>query len=105
MEKKHFSFENTFTNKIFGSEKTIDASRDWKILLGIFFVMIVGSLIFDAFTYNNISSGEMYITVNRSELHLETININNLTALLNFFEAKKTKTASLTVENLVDPSI
>lgn len=103
--KKNFTFENTFMNKIFGSRKTINAPRDWSILLGIFSVLIIGSLFFDAYTYNNISSGEMYITVKRSELHLETVNVKNLTTLLNFFEVKRQNYSQLKVDNLSDPSL
>ena len=97
--------ENKFLSRLLSSRKIINPKREWTILLIFFSLMLLAFLLFDEITYQKISSGEMYISVNKSELNIEVLKVDELKKLINDFELKKEKIAALRIMNLIDPSI
>lgn len=87
------------------SDKIVNPRRDWNILLILFVVFIVASIGFDTYMYLQIVSGDMYVSVNRSDLTIEALKTTELQKILDNFEAKKVKITTLKIENLVDPSL
>ena len=98
-------FNNSFLSRIFASSKIVSPRRDWIILLTIFSVFIVSVITFDFVFYSKISSGEMYVSINRSELNLENLKTAELKKLIENFEAKSQKVNNLKIEPAIDPSI
>ncbi len=96
---------NLLSTPIFLSKNIVNPRRDWIILISIFIALIILSLGFDFYMYQKIISGGMYISVNKEELVVENLKHNELKNILDNFESKKTKTAELKLDNLVDPSI
>ena len=94
-----------FLDKLLSSRKIINPKRDWMLLLAFFLILIISFILFDFFMYKKISSGEMYISINRSDLNIEVLKTAALKKLIDSFEAKKETVASLKVQNLIDPSI
>ncbi len=91
--------------KILYSKNLINPKRDWTILVVIFLVSIALSISFDIFMYKNIVSGEMFVTVNRDELSLENLKIDDLKKVLANFDTKKSATLNYKLEHSVDPAI
>ncbi len=97
--------KNNFLDGFLSSRKIINPKREWILLLAFFTILAVSSVVFDFVMYQKISSGEMYISIDRSELNIEVLKTDELKKLINDFEARKVMVASLKTENLVDPSI
>jgi hypothetical protein len=83
----------------------VNPKRDWNILIIIFMVFTLGSVGYDYYLYQQIVSGDMYISVTREDIVVENLKSNDLQKILDNFEAKKAKITTLKLENLVDPSI
>lgn len=96
-------------SNIFGSiqlsGKIFNPMRDWNIIIILTIVFIIASVGFDIYMYAQIVSGEMYVSVNRGDLTIESLKTSNLQSILNDFENKKSIITTLKIENLVDPSI
>jgi hypothetical protein len=50
-------------------------------------------------------SGDMFVVINKNELKLETLRLDDLKKVLADFEAKKSTIEGLKIERSVDPSI
>jgi predicted Holliday junction resolvase-like endonuclease len=106
MNNKINSFLNsTFLYRFFNSNKIVNPKRDWIILLILFLIMIISVIVFDIIIYEKISSGDMYVSVNREELTPENLKTADLTRLIDNFEAKRQKMLNLKIQPLIDPSI
>ncbi len=105
MKKTNLSFINDFLERFFASDKIVNPKRDWMILLALFFVMLISAALYDASLYKNIASGDMYVSVPKSELELETIGGAALQNVVNDFESRKANTAELKMQKLIDPSL
>ena len=104
MKKIDLSFVHNFLDT-FNARKVVKPQRDWKVLLGIFLIMIVSVAAFDASLYNRIADGEMYVSVTRAELNLQSLNTNGLENVVNDFQLKQENITTMKEENLVDPSL
>lgn len=87
------------------SDKFVNPKRDWMILLILLSIFIVSSMGFDYYMYEKIVSGDMYISVKREDLTIESLKSGDLKKVLDIFEMKKINITKLKLENLVDPSI
>ena len=87
------------------SGKIVNPRRDWNILIILFFVFILASIGFDLYMYLQIKSGDMYISVNKSELTIENLKSADLKKILDKFESKKVIITTLKLEKLIDPSL
>lgn len=96
---------NSLREKSFFLENIVSPKRDWSILLIIFSVLIIISIGFDFYMYQKIVSGDMYVSVKKDELMVETLKSNDLKNITDNFEFKKSNITKLKLENLVDPSI
>lgn len=105
MKKIDLSFLRAFSDKFFSSAAIVNPKRDWKILLALLFIMIAGSVAFDAFLYRDITSGEMYVSVAPSDLHIQDIDTATLEKAVNDFESKQGSIAGLKLQKLIDPSL
>ena len=95
---------NIFQTK-FNFERRLNPKRDWNILIIIFIILLVISVGFDFYMYQQIVSGDMYVSVNKNDLVIENLKSSDLQRILNNFETKKTNMTTLKLKNLVDPSI
>ena len=93
------------SKSIFLSSNIVNPKRDWSILIILFFVLIVASIGFDYYMYQQIVSGDMYITVKKEDIVIENLKSTDLQNILNNFESKNIKITNLKLDNLVDPSI
>ncbi len=89
----------------FYSKNLINPKRDWIIILVLMFALTITFVVFDLYAYKNIVSGEMFVSVNKSELKLETLRIDDLKNVLFDFEAKKSAVSIIKIEHSVDPSL
>jgi hypothetical protein len=104
---------NIQKNKTFGSifgtmfshGRFVKPKRDWMVLRIIFAALIIASIAFDAYMYREIVSGDMYISVKREELTIESLKTTDLQKIADSFERKKTSMTTLKIENLIDPSL
>jgi len=96
---------NSFFMKILSSEKIINPRRDWDILVISLVIFVLISIGFNLYMYQQIVSGDMYVSVKTTDLVIENLKTDDLQKVLNNFENKKTNTKTLKLENLVDPSI
>jgi hypothetical protein len=87
------------------SGKIVNPKREWFIIIIFSIVLILISVGFDAYMYTQIVSGEMYVSVKRSDLTIENLKTGALQNILNDFENKKAIIKTLKIGNLVDPSI
>ena len=99
------SSTNIFFRLNFLSKKRINPERDWKILTFFFIVLIILSIGFDAYIYEKIVSGDMYVNVQKNELMIENLKKDDLKKILDNFEAKKANFPNLKLQKLVDPSL
>ncbi len=104
MNKVNLSFAHTFFDRIFGSDAIIRPERDWKILLGLLVALTLGAFGYDLSMYHDVASGEMYVTVGKSDLTLESLKTDMLKKAVDAFEARKAAMVTFKVEPLVDPS-
>jgi hypothetical protein len=98
-----FKTQLSFLSSLF--EQIVNPKRDWSILIILFIILIISSIGFDIYIYKQIVNGDMYVTVKRDELVVESLKSNDLKRILNNFESKKANVVNLKIENLVDPSI
>ena len=98
-------FPTGISGKFYLSNKIVGSKRDWIILMCVFLALIISVVVFDFVIYTKISSGEMYVSINRSELNLENLKTAELKKLIENFEAKTQKVTSLKIEPVIDPSI
>ncbi len=103
--KADLKIKTDFFNKLLSSRKIINPKREWMLLLAFFLILIISFVSFDFITYKKISSGEMYISINRLDLNIEVLKTDALKKLIDNFESRKAKITSLKVENLIDPSL
>lgn len=96
---------DTLSKSVVSSTKIVNPKRDWNILIIIFIIFIIASVGFDFYMYQQITSGDMYISVNKNELTIENLKSLDLKKILDNFETKKSMIMTLKLENLVDPSI
>ena len=87
------------------SGKIVNPKRDWMILMILSAILIISSIGFDEYMRRQIESGDMYVSVNKSDLVIENLQTTALQNILTNFENKKTNMMNLKLENLVDPSI
>ena len=99
------TLNNIPTIHFFGPNDVVNPKREWAILVILFSCMITVSFVFDAYLYNQIVSGDMYISVNKDELVLENLKTNEIKKLLANFELKADKIRNLKIEKLIDPSL
>jgi len=105
MKKINLSIKNIEISKPGNTKKLINPNREWRIILVIIFFIIIGTIFYDIYTYMQISSGEMYISVKKEELIIENLKENQLKKVVNSFEQKIEISSSSKLENLPDPSI
>lgn len=105
MKKIDLSFLHTFSDRFFGSNEIVHPRKDWIILLVVFFVMLASAAIYDLSIHQDIASGEMYVSVNKSDLKLQSIDAKALENVVVSFESKKSRMATLKIQKLIDPSL
>ena len=93
------------SRQFFLSEKIVNPKRDWNILSILFAIFIVVSVGFDYYMYQQIVGGDMYVSVKKEELVIETLKVNDLQKIVDSFELKKNIIINIKIENLVDPSL
>jgi len=103
--KLNFSFENFSFKTVFTSQKLISPRRDWIILLACAALALGAALTFDAFMYTQITSGEMYVSVNKDQLDLQPLKTDQLKAILDNFQNRSVASTSLKVGTQIDPSL
>ena len=103
--KIKLSLDNPLSRPIFLPRGIVNPKRDWNILIILFIVLITSSVGFDFYMYQHIVSGDMYVSVTKTELVIENLKSDDLKKILENFETKKSKITTLKLENLVDPSI
>ncbi len=91
--------------KVIYSKNLINPKRDWAVLVIFFSIAVIFSILFEAYLYREIVKGDMFVTVNRDELNLENLKIDDLKKVLAIFEAKKSAKDNYKVERSVDPSL
>lgn len=106
------NFNNTKKNSVdilsnpaFSSTEIINSRRDWCILILLFVIFIISVSIFDFSMYRKTVSGDMYVSVQRNELTIEDLKIDNIEKVLKIFEDKKDLVNTLKIEKVVDPSL
>jgi hypothetical protein len=105
ISKTKIKTNNSFLEEISLSGKIVNPKRDWNILIILFVILIIASIGFDAYMYQQIVSGDMYVSVKREELVIEDLKTTELQKILDNFEAQKARITTLKIQNLVDPSI
>ncbi len=103
--KLNLSQSNPFSKEFLSFGKTLNPKRDWKILLTFFLILLVASVYFDYYMYNNVASGDMYVRINKQELTVEKLKSVELSKIVDTFETKKEILKIVKVENLIDPSL
>ncbi len=84
---------------------SIHPKRDWMVILISFLVIFIGVLFYDYSFYSRASGGEMYISVNKDELKLESLNIDALKKVLQDYKDKSQYITDFKSVSLVDPSL
>jgi len=103
--KNKITQNNSQSGSIRLSGKIFNPKRDWSILIILFTMFVVASLGFDFYMYQQIVSGDMYVSIKRDELVIENLKSDDLQKILNNFETKKSNMMNFKLGNLVDPSI
>lgn len=96
---------SSLEKRSFFLESIVSPKRDWRILLIIFSILVITSIAFDFYMYQKIVSGDMYVSVKKDELVIESLKSDELKKIADNFEAKKTNINNIKLENLIDPSI
>ncbi len=104
MKKIDLSFINNFFARL-NAKSIVRPQRDWEILITVLLVLILSSIAFDLSLYAKITSGEMYVTVNKQDLNVESLNASGLKSVVDDFDLRKENIAGLKADNLVDPSL
>lgn len=105
MKKIDLSFLHTFSDRFFGSNEIVHPRRDWIVLLVVFLVMLLGAAAYDLSIHQDIASGEMYVSVDKTDLKLQSVNTKALENVVNDFESKRAEMSGLKMQKLVDPSL
>lgn len=87
------------------SREWVNPKRDWMTLIAILSLLIILAMGFDMYMYKQIVSGDMYVSVKKDELTIETLKKDELRKILDTYEFKKVNVIDLKTTNLVDPSI
>ncbi len=87
------------------SENFINPKRDWAIILISFIVLLLGIIFYDYQFYKKVSNGEMFISVNKEELKLESLNIDELNKVIKYYDEKSKYTSEFKSASSVDPSL
>lgn len=96
---------SSLEKRSFFLERIVSPKRDWGILLIIFSILVIASVVFDFYMYQKIVSGDMYVSVKKDELVIESLKSSELKNITDNFESKAVNITKLKLENLVDPSI
>jgi hypothetical protein len=96
---------NKIWNRIFVRKNIIHPKRDWIILTVFFIAMLLSAIIFDAFLYLRIVSGDMYISIDKNELVLENLESSEIEFVIDGFELRKDQVDSLRDGIIRDPSL
>ena len=96
---------SSLEKRSFFLESIVSPKRDWRILLIIFSILVITSIAFDFYMYQKIVSGDMYVSVKKDELVIESLKSEDLKNINDNFEFKVVNITKLKLENLVDPSI
>ena len=80
-------------------------SRDWKIFLAVFFVILVTFLYFDYSIYKNIDGENMFVGGTEPIPGIEKLKTSDLDKIENYFNGKKTAEKTLVKSQLIDPAI
>lgn len=83
----------------------VNPKRDWITLIIILNILVISAVGFDIYMYNQIVSGDMYVSVQKDELVIEKLKKNELGKILDVYESKKVNVINLKTNNLIDPSI
>lgn len=83
----------------------VNPKRDWRILIGVFVLLILSVILFDGYMYKQIVGGDMYVSVKREELVVEDLKASDLDKIILNFNSKRLNINNLKLENLIDPSI
>lgn len=94
-----------FSDSLISSSKLIKPKRDWCILVSIFTILILIVLIFDFYMYKKTVSGDMYVSVQRNELTIEDLKVNEIEKILKKFDDRKNIVNNLKIEKVSDPSL
>jgi myo-inositol-hexaphosphate 3-phosphohydrolase len=97
--------KDLLSNPIFSSAKMISPKRCWYVLLCLSFLLVVFVSIFDYCMYRKTVSGDMYVSVQRNELTIENLKINDIKNIISIFENKKNIINNLKIEKISDPSL
>ncbi len=103
--QKNNIIKTGFLNKLLSSRRIINPRREWTALIVFLFVLVIGALAFDGFMYEKIASGEMYVSVERSELNLEPLHVAKIEQVLSDYQSRAQKISSIQTKNFIDPSI
>lgn len=95
----------TLSKQIALSREIVNPKRDWRILLILLLVFIIFAAWFDFYVYQQIVSGDMYVSVKRDELVTEQLKVNDLKNIFNHYKNEKDNVLNIKMVNLVDPSI
>lgn len=105
MDKNKKGLKNKYTEGLSLSDKIVKPKREWFILMTIFLSSILFAIGFNVYMYLNITSGEMYVSVNKEELIIEDLKEKALDEIVNKIDYKKNNFSNLKIEKLLDPSI
>jgi hypothetical protein len=92
-------------DKILFSKKIINPRRDWTVLVIFLFILIIGALAFDGLMYEKIASGEMYVSVERSELNLQPLHVGAMQQVISDYQSRAENISSIRTKNFIDPSL
>ncbi len=91
--------------KIYVPVYIINPRRDWIILMVISATIFLGAIFYDYSFYKRVSTGEMYISVNKDELTLEALNVDELKKILQLYKDKSDFTSQFQTMHSIDPSL
>lgn len=91
----------------FSGSKEINPQRDWKIILIAFTAISFTIIAFSVYAYWRINSGGFFITSDKEEFPIETIDRSELKKIIKFYEAKSQLFQKLKSEKskVIDPSL
>lgn len=105
LTKMKLSSNGFLSKKVLTSDGIVNPKRDWNILMISFVVFVAASVAFDYYMYQQTVSGDMYVSVDKTELVIVKLKSDDLKSILANFETKKSKITTLKINNLIDPSI